>query len=118
MKILLFTLLLAIPVMVFGQSMNINWEDRAGRVFSINNITGEFIYSMVPGDKIKYITRSYNGPVGSVRSVGDVEIKYITRSYNGPMGYVKSVGGLKLKYITRSYNGPLGSIESTSGSVY
>ena len=117
MKKLLFVLILTIPFMVFGQSMNIKWEDRDGREFSINNQTSEFKYSMVPGDKIKYITQSWKGPVGSVESIGGVEIKYITQSWKGPVGYIQSVGGLEIKYITQSWKGPIGSVESTSGRV-
>jgi hypothetical protein len=139
MKKLLFVFLFTFPIMVFGQSMNIKWEDRDGREFSINNQTSEFKYTMVPGDKIKYITQSWKGPVGSVESIGGVkikyitqswkgpvgsvesiggvEIKYITQSWKGPVGYIQSVGGLEIKYITQSWKGPIGSVESTSGRV-
>jgi hypothetical protein len=140
MKKLLYVFLLSIPFLVSGQSMNVKWEDRDGREFSINNKTLEFKYSMVPGDKIKYITQSWKGPVGSVQYIGDVEvkyitqswkgpvgsvqyigdveIKYITQSWKGPVGYIQFVGGLEIKYITQSWKGPVGSVESTSGSVF
>ena len=117
MKKLLLLLLFTIPFLGFGQSINIKWEDRDGREFSVNNQTGNFRYSMVSGDDIKYITNSYYGPVGSVQKVGDVNIKYITNSYYGPVGSVQKVGGLKIEYITNSYYGPVGSVKSTSGSV-
>ena len=68
MKKLLFLILLIIPFIGFGQSMNIKWEDRDGREFSINNKTGEFSYSMVSGDNLKYITNSYYGPAHIVTS--------------------------------------------------
>ena len=67
MKKLLFVFLLTIPFMVFGQSMNIKWEDREGREFSINTHTLQFKYSMVSGDKIKYNTTDYYGPKGSIK---------------------------------------------------
>ena len=139
MKKLLFILLLTVPFLGFGQSMNIKWEDQDGREFSINNVTGDLKYSMVSGDKIsyitqswkgpvgsvesigpvdiEYITQSWKGPVGSVESVGSVDIEYITQSWKGPVGYIESVGGLTINYITQSWKGPVGSVESTSGRV-
>ena len=118
MKKLSFVFLLIFPFMVFGQSMNLKWEDRNGREFSINSHSGKFSYSMVSGDKIKYNTSDYYGPKGSVSQIGDVRIKYNTSDYYGPKGSVSQIGGLKIIYNTSDYYGPKGSIKETKGSVY
>jgi len=99
MKKLLSILLLTIPFFVFGQSMNISYEVRYGREFSINTHTGNFQYSMISGDKIDY------------------NDKYDDRHKSGIVGYIKAVGGLKVYYNEKYDDGPLGSIKNSSGSV-
>lgn len=123
----------------FSQSMKIIWEDAQGREFSINTHSGNFQYSMIPGDKLYYngtydsgpdgsiksignVKIYYNGkydggPEGSVKSVGNVRIYYNGKYDSGPEGTIKSVGGLKIYYNGRYDSGPEGSIKSTSGSV-
>ena len=115
MKKLLFVFLLTFQIMVFGQSMNIKW-DESGIEFSINTHTGELDYS-VPGGTIKYNGTYDVGPKGSVKSVGSVSIKYNGTYDVGPKGFIKSVGGLSVKYNGTYDVGPKGSVKSTSGSV-
>ena len=123
MKKLLFVFLLTFPIMVFGQSMNIKWEDREGREFSVNSHSGKFTYSMVPGDNLYYNTGSYTdtGPKNTIKSIGSVDVYWNTGSYTdtGEKGTIKSVGGLTINYNTGSYrdSGPKGTIKNTSGSV-
>lgn len=134
--ILLFTLA---PFIGFSQGMKISWEDKDGREFSINSHTGNFQYSMIPGDKLYYNGPYEMGPEGSIKSIGNVKVYYygkyeigpegfvksvgsIKIYYNGkydsgPEGTIKSVGGLKIYYYGKYENGPEGSIKSTSGSV-
>jgi hypothetical protein len=66
MKILLI-ILMFVPLLVSGQSMNITWEDSDGREFSINSHSRQFSFSMVAGAEIEYIKYSKYGPVGSVK---------------------------------------------------
>ena len=102
MKKILSILLLTLPFLGFGQSMNISWEDRDGREFSINTHTGNFKYSMVSGDQLEYNNgySSYDtGEKGTLRSVGGLKVEY----NNGYSSYDK---------------GPKGTIRGTSGSVY
>ena len=47
-------LLLFLPTLGFGQDMKVKWEDDDGREFSIKVLSGEFGWSMVPGDMIHY----------------------------------------------------------------
>ena len=132
MKKLLFVLILTIPSMVFGQSMNIKWEDRDGREFSINSHSGKFTYSMVSGDNLEYNSNNQydyrnTGPSGTIRTIGNVEIVYNSDNrydYNniGPSGSIRTVGNLKIVYnIDNQYDynntGPSGSIRKTTGSV-
>ena len=136
---LLFISLLFFGNYGFSQGMKITWEDPEGREFSISTHSGNFQYSMVPGDKLYYngtydsgpegliksignIKIYYNGkyeggPEGSVKSVGNVRIYYNGKYDSGPEGTIKSVGGLKIYYNGRYDSGPEGSIKSTSGSV-
>ena len=116
MKKILFIILLIIPFVGFGQSMDIRWNT-SGIEFSINPYTGELNYTVPSGD-IEYIKYSSQGPVGSIKSVGDVDIEYIKYSSQGPVGSVKSVGNLDIEYIKYSSQGPVGSVKETSGSVY
>ena len=127
MKKLLSILLLTLPFIGFGQSMNISWEDRDGREFSINTHTGNFKYSMVSGDQLEYNNgySSYDtGEKGTIRTIGDVKIVWNNgySSYDtGEKGTLRSVGGLKVEYNNgySSYDkGPKGTIRGTSGSVY
>jgi hypothetical protein len=121
----LLLILLFLPFLGFGQSMNISWEDRDGREFSINTHSGNFQYSMISGDKIdyndKYDDRHKSGIVGKVKSIGNVKIvyyeKYDDRHKSGIVGYIKAVGGLKVYYNEKYDDGPLGSIKNSSGSV-
>ena len=127
MKKLLSILLLTIPFFGFGQSMNISWEDRDGREFSINTHSGNFQYSMISGDKIdyndKYDDRHKSGIVGKVKSIGNVKIvyyeKYDDRHKSGIVGKVKSVGNVKIvyyeKYDDRHKSGIVGYIKAVGG---
>lgn len=138
-KYFLLLTLLFLTFSGFSQSMKIIWEDAQGREFSINTHSGNFQYSMIPGDKLYYngtydsgpegliksignIKIYYNGkydggPEGSVKSVGNVRIYYNGKYDSGPEGTIKSIGGLKIYYNGRYDSGPEGSIKSTSGSV-
>ena len=140
MKNILLLICLMCPLFLFGQGMNITWEDSAGREFSINTHTRQFSWSMVAGDNITYnnafsggpdgsvksigyTSITYNnalsgGPDGSVKSVGNVSITYNNAFSGGPDGTVKSVGGLRVNYNNAFSGGPDGSIKSTSGSVH
>lgn len=139
MKKLLALMTFLIPLILFGQGMNITWEDSSGREFSINTHTRQFSWSMVAGDNVTYnnaysggpngsvksigpVRIQYNnaysgGPEGSVKSVGNVRIQYNNAYSGGPDGTVKSVGGLRVTYNNAYSGGPAGSIKSTSGSV-
>jgi len=105
--------------------MKIKWEDYSGREFSINTHSGQFQYSMIPGDEIKYNDKyddKYgSGIVGKVKSVGNIKTeyydKYDDKYGSGIAGKLKSVGRLKIYYNDKYDNGPAGSIKSTSGSV-
>jgi hypothetical protein len=138
---------LILPLIGFGQSMNINWEDSDGREFSINSHSGDFKYSMVSGDQLYYNTGSYSdtGPEGTIKKVGSITVSWNTGSYSdtgpegtvkkvdyttvswntgsysdtGPEGTIKKVGGLTIYYNTGSYSdtGPEGTVKKTSGSV-
>ena len=114
-KKILTLLILVLPFIGFGQDMKITWEDNYGREFSIRAISGNFGYSMIPGDRISYNyddTVSKIGNVyirynydGTVSKIGDVYIRY---NYDGT---VSKVGGLRISY---TYDG---KVRSTSGRV-
>jgi len=115
MKNIALIVLVSFSFLGFGQSMNITWEDSEGREFSINSHSHEFTYSIVAGDKVKYITKEFFGPVGAVAKIGDLKIKYITKSHFGPLGAVSQIGDVKIKYITKVYFGPLNAISQAGG---
>ena len=126
MKKILFTILItSMPLLCLSQGMKIKWEDYSGREFSINTHSGQFQYSMIPGDEIKYNDKyddKYgSGIVGKVKSVGNIKTeyydKYDDKYGSGIAGKLKSVGRLKIYYNDKYDNGPAGSIKSTSGSV-
>ena len=91
MKKLILILLFIIPLMSFGQSMNIRWSD-SGIEFSINTHTGELDYSVSSGE-IRYNSIIDSGPEGYIKSIGSVSIKYNSILDSGPEGYVKSTSG-------------------------
>ena len=124
MKKLVFVFLFIIPFMVFGQSMNIKWEDRDGREFSINTHTGNFKYSMVSGDQLEYNNgySSYDtGEKGTIRKIGDVKIIWNNgySSYDtGEKGTLRSVGDVKIVWNNgySSYDtGEKGTLRSIGG---
>ena len=133
MKKLLYILLFTIPFVGFGQSMNIEWEDRDGREFSINSNSGRFSYSMVSGDQLEYNNsnqydyKNTGGSSGTIRKVGNVTIEYNNSNQydyknTGPDGTIRKVGGLVIEYNnSNEYDykntGPDGTIRKTSGSV-
>ena len=147
MKKLLSVVLCCLPIILFGQGMNINWEDSSGREFSINTHTHKFAWSMIAGDDVTYNNAYSGGPSGTVKSIGPVRIEYNNAYSGGPDGSVKSVGDVRIYYnsgftvvgnggpdgtvksvggLTVLYNngytvigggGPAGSIRGTSGSV-
>lgn len=119
MKRLIFLLLITIPFLGFGQSVNLTWEDSQGREFSINSHSGKFKYSMVSGDQIYYNGRYDSGPEGSVKKIGSVSIYYNGRYDGGPEGSVKKVGSVSIYYNGRYDSGPEGSVKKIGGmSVY
>ena len=93
MKRLIFLLLITIPFLGFGQSVNLTWEDSQGREFSINSHSGKFKYSMVSGDQIYYNGRYDSGPEGSVKKIGGMSVYYNGRYDNGPEGSFKKTTG-------------------------
>ena len=124
MKKLLSILLLTLPFIGFGQSMNISWEDRDGREFSINTHTGNFKYSMVSGDQLEYNNgySSYDtGEKGTIRTIGDVKIVWNNgySSYDtGEKGTLRSVGDVKIVWNNgySSYDtGEKGTLRSVGG---
>ena len=99
-----------------SQDIKIKWEDSKGRKFSINVISGDFKWSALKGDIIKYNSS------GKVRSVGNCNILYnysgkvksvdgVSVYYNNS-GKVKSVGGVSVYYNN------LGKVKSVGGTVY
>ena len=99
-----------------SQDIKIKWEDSKGRKFSINVISGDFKWSSLKGDKIKYNSS------GKVTSVGNTNILY---NYSGK---VKSVGGVSIYYnnsgkvksvggVSVYYNNS-GKVKSVGGTVY
>ena len=91
MKKLILILLFIIPLMSFGQSMDIRWND-SGIEFSINTHTGKLNQS-VPGGDIRYNSIIDSGPEGYIKSIGSISIKYNSIIDSGPEGYVKSTSG-------------------------
>jgi hypothetical protein len=117
MKKILFTILItSMPLLCLSQGMKIKWEDYSGREFSINTHSGQFQYSMIPGDEIKYNDKyddKYgSGIVGKVKSIGNVKIeyydKYDDKYGSGIVGKVKSVGNIKTEYYDK-YDDKYGS---------
>ena len=117
-NLFLAVILLLIPTLGVGQNMKVKWEDDDGREFAIKVISGDFGYSMVPGDDIKYdiltdkvkligdVVVEYDLFTGKVKRVGDVTIQYNIFDDN-----IKQVGGLTINY---NY---LGKVKGTRGQV-
>lgn len=115
----------------FAQSLKINWEDDYGREFSILAPSGDFTYSVLPGDRIEYeqygdlageirkvgnvyITHEMYGDLkGKITKVGSVRIEY--QEYGELKGRVKKVGGLTVEY--EEYGVSKGKIKKTTGQV-
>jgi hypothetical protein len=99
----------------FSQDMKVSWEDDDGREFSIMVLSGEFGFSMIPGDDVKY---DYHD---KVTKVGDVTIRYdyhdkVTKVGDVTIRYdyhdkVTKVGGLSIRYDYHN------KITGTRGSV-
>ncbi len=120
-----------IPFASEGQALKIKWIDDAGREFAISAPTGDFSYSMLPGDKLEY--ERYGDFVGKIRQIGDVKIEYERYGdFKGKIikvGYVKveyenygpnkgrlvKVGGLRIEY--EEYGPLAGKIRKTTGQV-
>ena len=129
MKNLLFTLLLTIPFVGFGQGMKITWVDNSGIEFSISTQTKRLNY-LVDGGKIEYnndniYDRENTGPNGTVRKIGSVKIEYnndniYDRENTGPDGTIRNVGSVKIEYnnnnmYDRKNTGPDGTIRRVGG---
>ncbi len=77
-----------------GQSLKIKWSDNYGREFGVVAPSGEFSYSMLPGDKLEY--EEYGDLAGEIYKIGNVKIEY--QRYGDLKGKVISVGNVKLEY--------------------
>ena len=73
---------------IYSQDMKVKWEDKDGREFSIRVMSGEFEYSMIPGDDI-----SYDFMGDKVIQIGSVKIQY---DFMG--NKITKVGGLTINY--------------------
>jgi hypothetical protein len=60
---------------LYSQEMKITWKDNYGREFSITAPSGNFSYSVLPGDNISYGGRYSNAP-GKEVEIGNVIIEY------------------------------------------
>ena len=102
MKKIFLILLLTLPFVGFGQDMKVKWEDDDGREFSIEVLSHNFSYSMIPGDDINYDMFDKVGKVGDVTISYDmfdkvVKVGDVTISYDMFDKIVK-VGGLTIRY--------------------
>lgn len=120
---------------LYSQEMKISWKDDYGREFSITAPSGNFSYSILPGDNISYGGRYSNAPgkeveignvnieyggnysnsPGKIIKVGDVHIEY-GGQYSDSPGKVIKVGGLSIEYGGKYSNAP-GRIIQTNGKV-
>lgn len=93
-KLSALVLLLTAYNYTLGQSLKIKWADNYGREFGVMAPTGEFSYSMLPGDKLEY--EEYGDLAGQISKIGNVRIEY--QRYGDLKGKVISVGSVKLEY--------------------
>ena len=115
MKKIYYTLFLLVFSMIsYGQDMKIKWSDVAGREFSITCISGEFNYSMIPGDRIEY-EPTFSSNAGKVSKIGSVRIEY-EPTYSSNAGKIRKVGGLTVEYEP-TYSSNAGKIRATRGNV-
>lgn len=134
-KLIILITITLLSTITYCQDMKVKWNDADGREFSITCISGDFTYSMIPGDKIEYepsyssnagkvrkvgttvieYEPSYSDNAGKIRKVGSVQIIY-EPSYSENAGKVRKVGGLTITYEP-SYSSNAGKIRSTSGKV-
>ena len=86
-KKLLFIFLICTSI-IYSQDMRVEWEDNDGREFSIRVLSGEFEYSMIPGDDIRY---DFMGE--KVIQIGSVRIQY---DFMGEK--VVQIGSVRIQY--------------------
>ena len=115
MKKIYYTLFLLVFSMIsYGQDMKIKWSDVAGREFSITCISGEFNYSMIPGDRIEY-EPSFSSNAGKVSKIGSVRIEY-EPTFSSNAGKVSKVGSVRIEYEP-TFSSNAGKIRATRGNV-
>lgn len=119
----------------YSQETKVSWYDDKGREFSISAPSGNFSYTILPGDNITYGSRfsnspgkevsigdiiiEYGGPYsnspGKIIKVGDVRVEYGGKYSDFP-GNVIKIGGLSIEYGGKYSNAP-GKIVQTTGKV-
>ena len=88
MKNFIIFILMICSSIIYSQDMKVKWEDKDGREFSIRVMSGEFEYSMIPGDDISY---DFMGE--KVVKIGSVKIRY---DFTG--NKVIQIGSVKIQY--------------------